>query len=514
MKSLNAKIFYKDKNLFYVSCNDNYARDLKIVPNGIAGKTDCDFYPKELAEKYRADEQRIIVTGQVEEKEEKYMNDGHEVHVHSIRLPVKNEKGDIVGVMGVFFDLTGNNQVEGEHYETFTQSEQLFSSLMSILIYIDENNKVKHWNNVAECTFGIAAEDIIGQSFSGCGVKWSNNEIDKIISDCRGKDKPTRVDDVSYEAPNGKKGFLGITLISNIKYYGTHSGVILLGRDITDRKLMENHLAQAQKLESIGQLAAGIAHEINTPIQYIGDNTRFLKDSFHDLCNLIGVYSKLLKACKAGVSKDDLIREAEEAEKDADVEYLVGEIPKAIQQSLEGIDSVAKIVRAMKEFSHPGAEEKVQIDINNAIESTITVTRNQWKYVADVVTHFDTSLPLVKCMPGEINQVVLNIIVNAAHAIADVVGKSGEAKGIIDVSTRRDGNWVMICIRDTGPGIPEAARAKIFDPFFTTKEVGKGTGQGLAISHDIVVKKHGGTLTFDTEIGHGTTFVIRLPINE
>ena len=306
---------------------------------------------------------------------------------------------------------------------------------------------------------------------------------------------------------------MGITMISDVEYCGTHFGVILIARDITDRKLMESQLTQAQKLESIGQLAAGIAHEINTPTQYIGDNTKFLQDGFGDLCKLIEKYAGLLEACKAGNVSADLIREIEETEKKADLEYLMEEIPRAIEQSLEGVDSVAKIVRAMKEFSHPGTEEKVPIDINKAIESTVTMSKNQWKYVADVVTNFDTSLPLVKCLPSEINQVILNIVVNAAHAIGDVVGKSGDKKGIITISTVQDGNCVVIRIQDTGTGIPELARTKIFDPFFTTKEVGKGTGQGLAISHDIVVKKHGGTITFDTEMGKGTAFNIRLPVD-
>ena len=209
---------------------------------------------------------------------------------------------------------------------------------------------------------------------------------------------------------------------------------------------------------------------------------------------------------------ETLIRAVEATARAIDVAYLTKEIPEAIQQSLEGIERVAKIVQAMKEFSHPGSEEKTAIDLNSAIESTLTVARNEWKYVADMVMELDPTLPLVPCLPGELNQVVLNIIVNAAHAITDVVGDGSRGKGTITVSTRRDGGWVEIRITDTGTGIPEAVRDKVFDPFFTTKEVGKGTGQGLAIAHDVVVKKHGGTLTFTSEIGQGTVFRIRLPL--
>jgi len=222
-------------------------------------------------------------------------------------------------------------------------------------------------------------------------------------------------------------------------------------------------------------------------------------------------HGELLRAAKAKSITDELIAEVDKAIETADLEYLTGEIPSAIEQSLEGVERVAKIVRAMKEFSHPGTTEKTQMDLNHAIESTLTVCRNEWRYVAEVVTEFDSGLPLVQCLPGEINQTVLNIVVNAAHAIGDIARDANGTKGTITISTKRDGDWAEIRIRDTGTGIPEHARARVFDPFFTTKGVGKGTGQGLAIAHSVVVDKHGGTICFETENGKGTTFIIRLP---
>lgn len=282
--------------------------------------------------------------------------------------------------------------------------------------------------------------------------------------------------------------------------------------DVTELKWMESQLLQAQKLESIGRLAAGIAHEINTPTQYVGDNTRFLQDSFADILELLRKYAQLLSAAKQGDRNPKVLADVETAAEEVDIEYLSEEIPQAIQQSLEGIERVATIVRAMKDFAHPDVDEKTPIDVNRAIENTIAVARNEWKFVADVETDLDPGLPLVPCLPGEINQVILNIIINAAHAISDVVGDGSSGKGTITVSTRHDGDWVEIRVGDTGTGIPEEARSRIFDPFFTTKGVGKGTGQGLAISYNGVVEKHGGTITFDTEIGSGTTFIVRLPI--
>ncbi|MBI3418229.1 MAG: hybrid sensor histidine kinase/response regulator [Verrucomicrobia bacterium] len=285
-----------------------------------------------------------------------------------------------------------------------------------------------------------------------------------------------------------------------------------LQTEIDERNKMEIQLRHAQKMESIGQLAAGIAHEINTPTQYIGDNTRFVQDAFGDITRLVTEYDKLFSAAEKGAVTPELIGAVKSAAAAADMAYLSVEIPKAIQQSLDGVSRVTHIVRAMKEFSHPGTTEKTAVDLAKAIQSTVTVASNEWKYVADVVTEFDPALPPVSCLPGEFNQVVLNLIVNASHAIADVVGDGGNGKGTIIVSTRHDGDWAEVRIRDTGTGIPEHARAKVFDPFFTTKGVGKGTGQGLAIAHNVVVEKHGGTIAFETETGKGTTFIIRLPL--
>jgi signal transduction histidine kinase len=280
------------------------------------------------------------------------------------------------------------------------------------------------------------------------------------------------------------------------------------------RDLIEVELRQAQKLEAIGRLAAGIAHEINTPTQYIGDNTRFAQDAFGDLGRLVAQYEKLLAASQQGAVTPELLATVEQARQSADLPYLLTEVPKALEQSLEGVGRVTRIVRAMKEFSHPGTGQKTLLDLNHAIESTLAVARNEWKYVAELATEFDPTLPPVPCLPGEFNQVILNLIINGAHAIAEVAGGSGKGKGRISVRTQRVEEWAEIRIGDSGSGIPEEIRGRIFEPFFTTKGVGKGTGQGLAIARSVVVDKHGGTISFETETGKGTTFIIRLPLKE
>jgi signal transduction histidine kinase len=286
--------------------------------------------------------------------------------------------------------------------------------------------------------------------------------------------------------------------------------IIVLVRNITERKVMQNQLSQAQKMESIGQLAAGMAHEINTPTQFLGDNIHFLQDAFNDMRGLLVAWRQL-HAAALNADADGSAHQAAECMDKIDVDYYLEEIPAAIRQSLGGVDRIASIIRSIKDFAHPDAGEKRAVDLNKAIQSTITVAHSEWKYVAEVETDFDSKLPLVFCFQGDINQVILNLLVNAAHAIADVVGENSEEKGRIRVATKWDDPWVDIRVSDTGTGIPESIRSRIFDPFFTTKEVGRGTGQGLAIAHTVVVEKHGGTISFETETGKGTTFIVRLP---
>ena len=280
--------------------------------------------------------------------------------------------------------------------------------------------------------------------------------------------------------------------------------------DVTQARQLELELAQAQKLESVGRLASGVAHEINTPVQFVSDSIHFVRDAVGDFVDLTAKYRVLCAAALEGKFVDEAIRMVQEAEDDADLPYLIEQVPKALARSLEGLDRVATIVRSMKEFAHPDQKDMACTDLNQAIESTLVIACNEYKYVADLTLELG-EIPPVRCYAGDLNQVVLNIIVNAAHAIADVVGDSGE-RGRLGVRTLKEGESVIIEISDTGTGIPEAAREHVFDPFFTTKEVGKGTGQGLAIARAVVCEKHGGELTFETTAGKGTTFRIRLPI--
>jgi PAS domain S-box-containing protein len=291
-----------------------------------------------------------------------------------------------------------------------------------------------------------------------------------------------------------------------MRLFDSTRGPLLAGHlsDITVRRTLATDHAQAQKLEAVGRLASGIAHEINTPIQFITDSIGFIEDGLRDVLAVVEAYRSAAVTLPAA----ELARLAE-VERASDFAYLTENIPLALTRTTDGLTRVSTLVRSMKEFAHPDSQEKACADINSALQSTIVISTNEYRFVADVETNF-AELPAVTCFISELNQVFLNIIVNAAHAIGDVVTATG-GRGKITVTTRVDGTDVVIAISDTGGGIPAHLESRIFEAFFTTKDVGKGTGQGLSIART-VVEKHGGSLTFESVAGTGTTFFIRLPI--
>jgi signal transduction histidine kinase len=288
------------------------------------------------------------------------------------------------------------------------------------------------------------------------------------------------------------------------------AGKVSLEEEMRRRENVELALRQSQKLESVGRLASGIAHEINTPIQYVSDNIHFVQNAMKDLTSLVEQYRVIYQLVLEGKPFLEAAARAAEAENAVDLPFLCQDVPRALESSLEGLGRVSVIVRSMKNFAHPDQKEKNAVDLNAAILSTLTIASSEYKYVAEVVTDL-AELPPVTCYGGDLNQAILNLIVNSAHAIADVV-EGTDVRGLITVRTRNLGDTVLISISDTGGGIKPEIRDHIFDPFFTTKEVGRGTGQGLAIARSVVVQKHGGELTFETVMGKGSTFFIRLPI--
>lgn len=316
-----------------------------------------------------------------------------------------------------------------------------------------------------------------------------------------------------FTTPLGQRDFRVITtpiLDRNNKV----TAAIGLYEDITEELKIVQDLHQAQKLEAVGQLAAGIAHEINTPVQYIGDNLNFIKDSMEDIQGVLTTFTEAFGES----GQDDHVAPEIRSKlakmiEDADLDYLLEEIPLTIDQSLAGIKRVGEIVKAMKDFSHPGEDEKTNNDINKIISTTLMVCKNEWKYVAELETDLAENLPFIPCYPGDLGQAFLNIIVNGAHAIGEITENGNKGMGKITIRTILKEEYLEIQIQDTGGGIKKKNQDQVFNHFFTTKARGKGTGQGLTIAHRVVVDRHGGEINFETEEGKGTTFIIRLPLN-
>lgn len=316
------------------------------------------------------------------------------------------------------------------------------------------------------------------------------------------------------------KGFTSLSLLSenlHLEKIVEHKTEILqkqgkkLAKTLEELQSTQAQLLQANKLESVGRLAAGIAHEINTPAQFVGTNIEFFRETFEKIQSFMQDLSHHIKRLEQGNCSEVQKRIANSL-KELDWEYLDEEVPLAIEQSQDGVKRISSIVLAMKEFTHPSNKSMESHNVNTIIDRTIIVSRNEWKYCASLETDFDPNLPKIECLVDELGQVFLNMIVNAAHAITDKNRDDEEKLGDIKISTRFKAPNIVITIKDTGNGIPDTIKSKIFDPFFTTKGVGLGTGQGLTIAHDIVVNKHNGKLLCNSTAGEGTEFQITLPL--
>jgi PAS domain S-box-containing protein len=433
------------------------------------------------------------------------------VRLMEVRAATVEQEGERL-VLAAFNDITAMRLGERRLRESFQEARTLLAATALALASLDAGGNVLKWNAQAEKLFQTPRETALGRPVASLIPGFDGRELERAVADCQQERASKLLSDVRYGLPDGKVGFLKITCRPVPARDGHDPSVLVILEDVTQYKILESQLLQSQKLESIGQLAAGIAHEINTPVQYVSGNLGFLKDAFARVKTVLDGLAAYHETLGAGEPLQDAAAKLPGAAALEELKPLLDEIPGSIDDSLDGAERVAAIVGAMKRFSHPDLSAKRLVDVNKAVESILTITKNEWKYAATTKLDLDPAQPVVFCVPGDFNQAVLNVVVNAAHAM-DEKYRSAGAKGVLGVRTRSEGRAVVISVSDTGAGIPEAIRERIFDPFFTTKAVGRGTGQGLAIVHSVVTR-HGGSVTFESEPGMGTTFHLRFPAGE
>lgn len=427
-----------------------------------------------------------------------------ELHV----IPMRNAAGETVGLRIALFDITERERAQ----EALAESLDLYRTLAECCgagVWHISHHGHTLYANPAMCELleisspAELTENALDEFFPPASRERIRTEEQKRQ---QGQVSHYEVEMIGRRGTRRQVQVTGATLPDGDYRFSGFLGIFI---DVTASQKRESEVRQTQKMEAVGRLAAGIAHEINTPIQFAGDSIQFLRDALKEVEMLIARYREALASDPSTLAEQR--QQLRLLEQDMDLEYLQEQMPKAIERSLEGLNRVAAIVRAMKAFAHPDDGRKGHVDLNQALLNTLTIARNEYKYVADIVTDLG-ELPLVVCNLSELNQVFLNLLVNAAHAIGEKTRQQPNFRGVIHVTTRVDGDHIAVTISDTGIGIPAAIRHKIFDPFFTTKPVGKGTGQGLTIAHT-VVERHGGTISFTTDEEEGASFTIRLPIH-
>jgi PAS domain S-box-containing protein len=523
IETLPNPLYYEDVEGRILGCNQALQDFLDLPAPKVLGKQAKDLLPE-------AETEWVWGSGYDPAKKldlheasfRRTLPDGRVHHAIFRKAPFFQADGEPAGHVATFQDITRLKETE----KALRRTESLFSAIhrhvVDLVAIIDGEGKRIYSSPSYQFVLGYSEEEMAARSSMDL---LHPDDIERVSTALRGlmEGRPTQGLEYRLRHKDGRWLCFESTaaLIPDADADIGAVRALVVARNITERKeaeqsrsAMEVQLRQSQKLEAIGQLAAGIAHEINTPTQYIGDNAAFLRDSFDETFSTMGKLQACLMEIRAlGGAAGEVAEKGMNNLAKTDLEYLGSEIPKAIQQSLDGVRRISKIVKAMKDFSHPGGESKTLTDLHQAIESTITVSRNEWKYVANLVTDFDPDLPMVPCYPSEFNQVILNLLVNAAHAIE--TAKGGRDSGIlgqITVTTRALKGEVEVSVSDDGTGIPEAVQVRMFEPFFTTKPVGRGSGQGLAIVHAVIVEKHQGRIEVRSEVGKGTTFILHLPL--
>ena len=440
--------------------------------------------------------------------------------VFEMGRPYYDISGNFSGYICSCYDVTERKQAE----EMLSVSEDYFRSFIEssqdCIAHISREGRFLSMNEAGCKLFGFAEpDDVVDLRFSDSVVMNRASVEDAIASAADGKSVSIRY---MSRGRHGNDLWWDAKLTPVIDFDGAIRSILLVSRDITEQKLAEdaigqkNHelheaytelktaqsqILQQEKMASIGQLAAGVAHEINNPMGFIMSNINTLKKYVDKISEYMHAQSDIIEECAGKTVDADILKILQEKKRALKIDYITEDIESLITESLDGADRVKKIVQDLKSFSRVDEAEYKSADINTGIESTINIVWNELKYKATLVKEYG-DIPMTKCRPGQLNQVFMNLLVNAAHAI--------EKQGNIRVKTWLEGGLINIAISDSGRGISEENQRRIFEPFFTTKEVGKGTGLGLSIAYDII-KKHSGTIKVESTVGKGTTFTISIP---
>ncbi|MFL5831217.1 MAG: PAS domain S-box protein [Solirubrobacteraceae bacterium] len=513
------QVYFKDLHSRFIRVSSAQAAKLGLAgPHEMLGKNDFDYFTEEHARPAFEDEQQIIATGTpiVAFEERETYPDGRELWVSTTKLPLRDASGTIVGTCGVSQDITARRHAEALVREGEERWRTLLANSHEVVALVNPAGLITYISPSVEQSLGWPPDELLGAEFSALVHDEDAEPFATVFKDAaKADDRRPRFVEFRAHHRDGSWHPLESTLVCQVDD-PVIGAVLVTARDITDRKMLEQERERlelerrvSQRLEAVGQLSAGIAHEINTPMQFVGDSVTFLREAVDELLTLTNVYHDLLHSAEA-IDRDERQRRAFEAEDLADLEYLCDRIPKAFGRTVDGIDRVTSIVSAMKRFSHTSSAAASPADLNEAIETTLAVCRNEYKYVADIELALG-ELPVVTCNIGELNQVFLNLVINSAQAISEQVDGS-DRRGRIAIATRVEDDDAVVEIADNGPGIPPELQDRIHEPFFTTKEIGQGSGQGLALART-TMEQHSGSIECTSAPDEGTTFTLRIPLN-
>lgn len=431
--------------------------------------------------------------------------DGTLINVKESAWTVKDENNDTMYYEVIVEDITELNQILKILHESEFKYRTLIDKLNEA-VYLIIDRKFEIVNQKFLDLLEITEEELSLPGFNM--FNFISDESRSILKERsrnikQGKDVPQKYEMILITKKGNEKEVEISETFLNFNGKIATQGVV---RDLTKIRKAETQIRHLQKMEAIGTLAAGIAHEINTPSQFVNDNLTFLKE--------VNIEFEPIYKFLSNVKRNSgTIEELKRIIENIDVEYFQTEVPIAIEQSIDGVQRIAKIVAAMRDFSHAGPKEKVAADLHKLINSSLTISRNAWKYIAEIEKDFDDTIPPIVCLASDLGQVFVNIIINAAHALEEKFDQSDSLQGKIIIKTINKGSNIEIVFSDNGSGMSKKVQKRIFDPFFTTKDVGKGTGQGLAIAYDIIVDKHNGSINVESEKNIGTTLTIILPID-